>query len=150
MGTAPRECVFCGLIAGRLPASVVHRDDDIIVVMDIQPVTPGHLMVIPTAHVPRMENLSQHVGSLMFEWARIVCQALYQSEFEPEGLNLFLSDGEVAMQEVDHLHLHLIPRYRNDGFGLVMPNINKQFPDRDELDRHADAVRFHVSSELDT
>ena len=146
MGPAPRDCVLCGLVAGRLPASVVHRDDDIIVLMDIQPVTAGHLMVIPTAHVPRLADLSQEVGSLMFEWARIVSIALYQSALQPGGLNLFLSDGEIAMQEIDHLHLHLIPRYKDDGFGLVMPNINKQFPERAELDRHADFIRSYVDS----
>ena len=144
MGTDPRNCVLCGLVAGRLPASVVHRDDDIIVLMDIQPVTPGHLMVVPTAHVPRLTDLSQQVGLLMFEWARIVSVALYQSDLRPGGLNLFLSDGEVAMQEISHIHLHVIPRYENDGFGLVMPNINKQFPERAELDRHADAIRACV------
>ncbi len=146
MGTAPHDCVLCGLVAGRLRASVVHRDDDIIVLMDIQPVTAGHLMVVPTAHVPRLADLSQEVGSLMFEWARILSIALYQSALRPGGLNLFLSDGEVAMQEIRHLHLHLIPRYEDDGFGLVMPNINKQFPERAELDQHADAIRSCVIS----
>ena len=146
MGTAPRECVLCGLVAGRLPASVIHRDDDIIVLMDIQPVTAGHLMVVPTVHVPRLADLTQEVGSLMFEWARLVSIALYRSALRPGGLNLFLSDGEVAMQEIDHLHLHLIPRYEDDGFGLAMPNVNKQFPERAELDRHADAIRSCVVS----
>ena len=146
MGTAPRECVLCGLVAGRLPASVVHKDDDIIVLMDIRPVTPGHLMVVPTAHVPRLADLSREVGSLIFEWARIASMALYQSDLRPGGLNLFLSDGEVAMQEINHLHLHLIPRYENDGFGLVMPNVYKQFPERAELDRHAELIRSGVIS----
>ena len=146
METAPRECVFCGLVARRLPASVVLEDDEIIVLMDIQPVTAGHLMVIPTAHVSRLEDLSQEVSTLMFERARVVSIALYQSALRPQGLNLLLSDGEAAMQEIGHLHLHLIPRYEDDGFGLVMPNINKQFPERTELDRHADAIRSCIFS----
>ena len=117
-----------------------HRSDG------YQPVTAGHLMVIPTAHVSRLEDLNQEVNSLMFEWARVVSTALYQSALRPQGLNLLLSDGAVAMQEIGHLHLHVISRYEHDGFGLVMPNINKQFPGRAEFDRHAEAIRSCIFS----
>ena len=115
------SCEFCEIVAGRAPASVVHRDDQCIAFMDIAPVTAGHLLVVPIEHATHLADLDREVGRTLFGLAQTLAAAIRRSDLKPEGINLFLADGEAAGQEVFHVHLHVLPRYRGDGFGLKLP-----------------------------
>jgi diadenosine tetraphosphate (Ap4A) HIT family hydrolase len=134
-------CVFCEIIAGRQPASIVYRDDLCTAFMDIRPVNPGHLLVIPNRHATCLAELPEETGAQLFRVAQRLAAALRQSGVRCEGVNLFLADGEAAGQEVFHVHLHVLPRYRGDGFGLRFPpGYGRQAP-RPELDEIAGRVR---------
>ena len=134
------DCLFCGIVDGRIDATVVAQDERTLAFMDIRPITPGHLLVIPRRHGDRLAALDPEDGAQLFRVGQRAAAALYASSLRCEGVNLFLADGEVAGQEVFHVHLHVIPRFAGDGFGLRFPP-DYEVVGRDELERSAAAVR---------
>jgi histidine triad (HIT) family protein len=134
------SCVFCEIIAGRAAASVVHRDSQCIAFMDLNPATPGHVLVVPLAHATGLAELEPRVGGALFAVAQRLAAALRRSGLRADGINFFLADGEAAGQEVFHVHLHVLPRFPADGFGLAMPAGYPRAADRRELDRLATLV----------
>jgi diadenosine tetraphosphate (Ap4A) HIT family hydrolase len=132
-------CVFCAIAAGQAEASVVHEDETVVVFMDLNPVTPGHLLVVPRVHAVGLEDIdgatSAHVWSVGHDMAR----ALRRSSLGCEGINVLLCDGEVAFQTVFHFHLHIIPRYARDGWTLKAAEPPERA--RSLLDRDAQAVK---------
>jgi diadenosine tetraphosphate (Ap4A) HIT family hydrolase len=134
------SCEFCEIVAGRSPASVVHRDADCIAFMDIRPVTPGHLLVVPIEHATHLADLDPAQGGRLFALAQTLAAAIRRSDLKPHGINVFLADGEAAGQEIFHVHLHVLPRYRDDGFGLRLPPGYGPNADRTRLDRDAAAI----------
>lgn len=138
-------CIFCQILADDLPASVVYRDEDVIAFLDIRPVNPGHVLVVPCVHVGSLEDLSAEVAAHMMTVAQRIMSGLRKTDLRCEGINLFLADGSVAGQEIAHAHLHVIPRFTNDGFGLRFASGYGQLPKREELDDLAAAIRKAVS-----
>lgn len=133
-------CLFCRLIAGDGEVSVVHEDERTVTIMDIQPVQPGHMLVLPRGHATRLAELDPEDGAQMFRVAHAAAASLRASDLRCEGVNLFLADGEAAGQEEDHVHLHVWPRASGDGFGLRLPPDYAVRP-RAELDAAAEALR---------
>ena len=132
-------CIFCAIVAGKAEASHVHADDRTIAFMDIRPVTEGHLLVIPRAHCASLAELDPEDGAHVFRIAHRFAAKLRASGLRCEGVNLFLADGVAAGQEVFHVHLHVVPRYPGDGFGLRMPPDYRIRP-RAELDAAATRI----------
>jgi len=112
--------------------------------MDIQPVNPGHLLVIPRTHAELISQVQPATAARMFEVGQRFAEAVRSSGVRCEGVNLFLADGQAAGQEVMHVHLHVIPRYRGDGFGFRFGPHYLQRPERRELD----AVARHIRGAL--
>ena len=112
------DCIFCQIISGKAPAEIVYRDERAIGFMDIHPVMPGHTLVIPTYHTPDLAALPDEFASHLLVVARRLVRALRRSKVRCEAVNLFLADGVAARQSVFHTHLHIIPRYSGDGYGL--------------------------------
>jgi len=139
--TEPTEpaCVFCGIVAGLVPASIVYRDDIVIAFMDTNPVTTGHVLVIPKLHHPYLGDLPGTTGGHLFAVAQGVAAAIRCSGVRCEGINLFVADGEAAFQEVFHLHLHVFPRFAGDTFRIQADW--SVHPAREELDRTAGLIR---------
>ena len=134
-------CIFCQIAAGELPASFVYQDDRVSAFLDIQPVNPGHLLVVPHRHAETLGELSPDVVGHMMTVAQRLMLRLHDADVRCEGINLFLAEGAVAGQEVDHVHLHVIPRFTGDGFGLRFAADYGTLPQRDDLDRVAAAIR---------
>jgi len=138
------DCVFCGIVAGRDPASFVYRDRDVVAFLADAPVNPGHLLVIPTSHARGPADLDPDLGAPVFAAAQRLAAALRASALHCEGINLFLADGEAASQLVAHLHLHVIPRFAGDHFELNPRGgvtTGKNRPSRDELHAAAASIR---------
>jgi len=131
------SCIFCKIVAGEAEASVVYQDQYVTVFMDICPVVQGHTLVIPNIHSPDLSSLDQAHAQHMFTIAQNIAQAIRASELKCEGINLFMADGSAAGQTIFHNHLHIIPRYIGDGFGLRFPVGHGEQPARAELDRTA-------------
>ena len=139
-------CIFCEILAGRLPASVVFRDGICTAFMDIQPINVGHVLVMPEDHGAHLAELPEDTGAHMFRTAGKVATALYESGLDCEGVNLFLADGEAAGQEVFHVHLHVFPRFVGDGFGLRFGPGYANIPDREDLEGAAKRLRDALRS----
>ena len=133
-------CIFCQITAGELPASFVYQDDRVSAFLDIQPVNPGHLLVVPHRHAETLGALPPDVVGHMMTVAQQLMLRLHDADVRCEGINLFLAEGAVAGQEVDHVHLHVIPRFAGDGFGLRFAADYGAMPQRDDLDRVAAAI----------
>jgi hypothetical protein len=93
------DCVFCDIIAEGAPASVVYSDGLVLAIMDISPVNPGHVLVMPKDHVARMAEMDEELSMHLFRIAMRVAAAPPGSGVECEGINIFLADGEAAFQE---------------------------------------------------
>ena len=133
------DCIFCNLIAGRSPASVVYEDSSILAFLDIQPATPGHTLIIPKEHVAYLADLDEATGAQLFNVTLRIAQAVRNSGVRCEGINIFLADGEAAGQDVFHIHMHVIPRYKGDNF-IIKPDYSTR-PTREELDKLAQRIK---------
>ena len=131
------DCVFCKLVNGQFPISTVFEDDRVIGAMDIQPVNTGHLLVFPKIHAVHLTDLDPDLGAHLFKVAMRMSDALRASGIRCEGVNLLLADGEVAGQEIPHVHIHVIPRFSGDGFGFRFDDSYYILPERAELDEAA-------------
>lgn len=136
------DCVFCAIVAGTAESSVVYSDERVLAFMDIRPVVPGHLLVVPRQHAAGLADLDPEDGAHVFRVAQRIAAGVRASAVPAAGVNLFLADGAAAGQEVFHVHLHLLPRNRGDGFRL---RFDSRTPGRAELDAAAATIRAAVS-----
>jgi diadenosine tetraphosphate (Ap4A) HIT family hydrolase len=132
------DCLFCAIVARRLPSTQVYSDDVVVAFLDIRPLTTGHLLVVPREHAAGLASLPEPTGAHMFTTAQRLAAAIRASGLPCEGINLFLADGAVAGQEVFHVHLHVLPRNSGDGFSI---SAQRHEPDRAELDTTAALIR---------
>lgn len=118
-GNAPTACVFCEIVAGRLPADVVLDDDAAVGLLDRSPLFKGHVLVVPRAHVVTLADLEPAAIGPLFERVQLVARAL------PVALGCdgtFVANNNVVSQSVAHLHVHVVPRRRRDGLrGFFWP-----------------------------
>ncbi len=134
------DCTFCRILRRELEASFVAEDDLAVAFMDLRPINPGHVLVVPRQHAALVGELDDASAETMWRLARRCAAALRLSGLRLEGLNFFLADGEAAGQEVFHTHLHVIPRSRGDGFGFRFPPGYSVRP-RPELEDAAARIR---------
>jgi len=114
-------CDFCKIARGDdRSVEVVCEDDNWIAFFPLDPATPGHTLVIPRKHVADLWKLEPSLGSELMAAVIRVGHAI-ESALNPEGMNLITSAGKAAEQTVFHLHLHIVPRWRRDGFGRIWP-----------------------------
>jgi histidine triad (HIT) family protein len=114
---ADPDCIFCKIVAGELPASIVDEDERTIAFMDIAPANRGHALVIPRAHVTDlMEVGAEDLRATILAAQRLAIQA--KERLGADGVNLLNSCGEAAWQTVFHFHIHVIPRYEGDPLRL--------------------------------
>ena len=133
--------VFPKILNGELPASFVYRDEWVSAFMDVQPVTPGHVLVVPNVKAASLAELPPEYGARMFQLGQSIAASIRKSNLKSDGVNLFLADGVAAGQTVFYLHLHVIPRFEGDGFAMQFPPDYYQRPERDELEDNASLIR---------
>jgi histidine triad (HIT) family protein len=110
-------CIFCAIVAGRAPAHRVHEDATTLAFMDIFPVTDGHVLVIPKAHVENVYECDPDALAAVARSSHRVAAAI-RAELAPEGLMVFQLNGAAAGQTVFHYHMHLMPRRANEPLQL--------------------------------
>ena len=110
------SCIYCRIIEGTLPSEKIYEDEHVIAIMDIMPVTKGHLLLIPKKHLENLYEFTGEEASHLFSVAPRIANVL-KEEFKPAGMNLLQNNGAPAGQAVFHFHMHFIPRYdQTDGF----------------------------------
>ena len=134
-------CIFCKILEGKSESSIVYEDELSIAIMDIQPVNPGHILVIPKEHIPYINDSHQNIGAHLFKIGIQINTALLKSNVRCEGVDYLLANGEAAGQEVFHAHLHIIPRFEKDGFGFKFHDKYHIRPERQELNNIASEIK---------
>ncbi len=109
------DCLFCKIVAGDIPAERVYEDDAVIAILDIKPVNPGHVLVIPRTHSDGLHDADPATLDATIRAAQKIARALVASGLG-QAFNLAQNNGELAGQVIPHLHLHVIPRRAGDGF----------------------------------
>ncbi len=113
-----KECLFCRIIRKEIPAQIIYEDAATMAVLDVNPRAPGHTMILPRDHVNSILELDdQHLGPTFHTVKRIV-KAL-KATFAPDGFTIGINHGRAAGQAIDHLHIHVIPRWSTDGGGSI-------------------------------
>jgi len=136
------DCVFCKIIAGDIPAFRVYENDDTIAFMDINPLHPGHVLVIPKEHSANVYEVSDEAIAAAARTARRVARAV-NAVVEPDGLNVLQCNGPAAGQSVFHFHMHVLPRRLDDGAALnweVIPG------NMEEIGALAEKIRARIES----
>lgn len=107
------NCIFCKIIGKEIPSTILYEDDDFSVIMDISPASKGHAILLVKKHVPNIYELDEDLASKALVVVSKVAKAM-KEELKCDGLNILQNNGEAAGQTVFHLHIHLIPRYKDD------------------------------------
>ena len=111
------ECIFCKIRDGKVPSMKVYEDERTLVIMDINPLTSGHCLVITKAHAATLWEAEVEDLQATIATAQKMARALREA-LKPDGLNMLQANGAAAFQSVFHFHLHLIPRWSKDGKGF--------------------------------
>jgi histidine triad (HIT) family protein len=131
------ECLFCGIVAGDVPAQIIDSDEHTVAFMDINPATPGHALVVPRAHSADLMEVSDDDLERTALAARRLARQI-DAALDPDGFNLLNSCGAAAWQTIFHFHLHVIPRYDDDP--LKLPWVPGPAP-AEEIAAVADRIR---------
>ncbi len=111
------DCVFCKIRDGEIPSFKIHENERTLTIMDINPLNSGHCLVITKAHAATIFDADEEDLKAAMTTAKKVALVI-QHALKPDGLNMLQANGAAAFQSVPHFHLHLIPRWNNDGKGF--------------------------------
>jgi len=117
------DCLFCKIIKKEIPAEIVYENDQVLAVLDIQPRAPGHTMILPKIHSQNILDLPETEITPVFQAVAEVTRLL-QKTLQPAGFTIGINQGKISGQMVDHLHIHIIPRFKNDGGSSVHSVVN--------------------------
>jgi histidine triad (HIT) family protein len=119
------DCLFCKIVSKKIPAAIVYEDGHVIAFLDIMPRSPGHTMVIPKVHAPNLLELPDAEVGPLFLAVKHVGEMLSKA-LKPDGITMGANQGRASGQEVDHLHVHLMPRWHGDKGGSVQSVVNNK------------------------
>jgi histidine triad (HIT) family protein len=135
------DCIFCKIVAGEIPAVKVLDEEKVLAFMDINPACRGHILVVPKRHAENIFEISEaDLSAVMGAVKR--CAATAQEALGAEGITVLQLNGRASDQLVPHLHVHIMPRWENDG--LTVSNWEMKSGDMDELQDIADRVKEHL------
>lgn len=138
---APEDCVFCKIVAGRIPSMKIYEDESLVAFMDINPLNTGHLLVVPKEHFESVFEIdSELYGSLYAALARIA--KAVETALGPDGATVMQLNGQAANQVVPHLHVHLVPRTFGDG--LSISSWQEKSGDMDKIREIAEKIKSRL------
>ena len=134
------DCIFCKIANGVIPSATVYEDSICRVILDINPASKGHALIIPKEHFDNVYSMDADTASKIFTIATEVAKA-QKAELNPDGLNIIQNNGEAAGQTVFHFHMHLVPRYINDTVNVTWKPGES---DKTELEALSNALRKRI------
>jgi histidine triad (HIT) family protein len=137
------DCVFCRIVGGELPGTFVYEDEDIVAFLDLYPVHAGHTLVVPRRHATDLLACPRDLAGRLFEVSARLAPAVMAAA-AADGFNVWTANGRAAGQTVLHLHLHILPRYRSDTFGLRFPRDYPREAHRQDLEAIGAKIRARV------
>lgn len=130
--------IFTRILRREVPAALVYEDDVTFAFMDAGQLNPGHVLVATRQQAETILDLDEDTAGALFRTVHRVARAV-QAAFQPEGLTILQANKAAGWQTVPHVHVHVVPRYKDDGVGLVWPRRN---PPLDELRRIAQKIKL--------
>jgi histidine triad (HIT) family protein len=113
-GGQQQQCPFCLIRDGKIQSTFLYQDEHVFAVFDIRPASEGHVLVVPKKHYPSLLEMPANEAGSLFTVSHMLLSPLLKT-LQAEGINLFVAEGSVAGQMLDHVIVHLIPRYQQDG-----------------------------------
>lgn len=138
------DCLFCDVVHGKAASSIVYRDEQTCAFMNLRQANAGHVLVVPRSHVETIDQLDRETAAALF-WTVVHVSRGIRTALQPDGLNIWQSNGAAAGQEIPHVHIHLLPRMANDNkiqFYTQLPPLEQ----RPYLDELADRIRCGLQS----
>lgn len=135
-------CIFCRIANGEIPSQTVYEDEDFRIFMDVNPASPGHMLIVPKAHYENLYELPEELAAKAMVLAKRMAGAAKEA-FGLDGLNVIQNNGETAGQSVMHYHLHVVPRY--EGVGHFTP-WEGQSTDPKEIETMASKLKKQLES----
>ena len=117
------DCLFCKIIKKEIPAEIIYEDEKTLAILDINPRSPGHTMVLSKFHSETILDLPEKEIEPLFSAVKKVTE-LIKKALKTEGFTIGINHGKISGQVVDHLHIHIIPRFKNDGGSSVHSVVN--------------------------
>lgn len=108
------DCIFCKIANGKIPSSTIYEDEMFRVILDLSPATKGHALILPKKHMANIFEMDEETAEKIFVLASRISKAMKEA-LNCDGLNIIQNNGEIAGQTVFHFHMHIIPRYNDDG-----------------------------------
>ena len=112
------DCLFCRIVRKEVPSFILYEDDMVLAFLDINPVSPGHTLVVPKHHSTNIFDIAPADWAAVAETTRRMAIAVEKAA-DADGINLAMNNREHAGQVIDHPHVHIIPRHKNDGLKLM-------------------------------
>lgn len=112
-----KNCIFCKIANGEIPAATLHEDENFRVILDLGPASKGHALILPKTHAANIYELPEDLAGKAMILAKKMVTGMTEA-LECDGFNVLQNNGETAGQTVFHFHMHLIPRYKNDTVGI--------------------------------
>jgi len=112
------SCIFCRIVGGEVPAEVVTREPEVVAFLDVQPLADGHVLVVPRAHVPAVEELEPAAADALFREVTRLAGPVRQA-LGAAGTTIGINNGAATGQTIPHVHVHIVPRWPDDGAGSI-------------------------------
>ncbi len=141
------SCVFCAIVEGRIPSHKIYEGERVLAFLDVHPSTPGHTLIIPKAHVARVEDLEREDAEALFKALHGLVGGI-QSVMGAPASTIGINNGRESGQEIPHVHIHVIPRSTGDRGGIIQGIARSSVsPDQEEMSRIAERIRASTSSQ---
>lgn len=134
-------CVFCKIIKGEIPSATIYENDEFKVILDRFPSASGHTLVIPKDHIENIFEMPISKGKAVFELT-IKIASILKKELNCDGINIIQNNGEAAGQSVNHFHIHIIPRYKDDNLNILWKPTE---PTDDEISQMGERLRNSIN-----
>ncbi len=135
------DCIFCKIIAGKIPCTKIYENDSLLAFMDINPLNTGHLLVVPKEHFETVFEMNPELYGALYAALATIAKAV-QAAVQPDGATVMQLNGEAASQVVPHLHVHLVPRTFGDG--LPISSWQEKSGDMDNIRSVAEKIRAQL------
>ena len=141
-------CVFCAIVEGRIPSHKVYEDERTLAFLDLHPSTPGHTLIIPKAHVARVEDLKREDAEALFKTLHGLVGGI-QKAMDAPASTIGINNGRESGQEVPHVHIHVIPRSTRDRGGIIqgIARSSRRF-DQEEMSGITERIRASISDQI--
>src|SRR3989338_5305815 len=114
------DCIFCQIVDNKLPSRKIYEDEDNIAILDINPASPGHALVVPRKHVENIFDVDSIDLRRTIEVVKLIAEKI-KKELNTQNFNIIQNNGRIAGQIVHHLHFHIVQRFENDRIDFRIP-----------------------------